>query len=36
MKEWLGTQWLTPVTLATQETEVRRIDVQTQPQANSL
>jgi hypothetical protein len=28
--------WLTPVTLATQETEVRRIAVQGQPRANSL
>jgi hypothetical protein len=28
-------QWLTPVILATQETEIRRIMIQRQPQANS-
>jgi hypothetical protein len=27
-------QWLTPVILATQEAEIRRITVQRQPQAN--
>jgi hypothetical protein len=30
-----GCQWLRPVTLATQEAEIRRIMVQSQPQANS-
>jgi hypothetical protein len=28
---WAGSQWLTPVTLATQEAEIRRIVVQSQP-----
>jgi hypothetical protein len=28
-------QWLTPVILATQETEIRRIEVRNQPQANN-
>jgi hypothetical protein len=27
--------WFTPVILATQETEIRRIEVQSQPRANS-
>jgi hypothetical protein len=31
-KSW----WLTPIILATQEAEIRRIMVQSQPQANSL
>jgi hypothetical protein len=30
-----GHPWLTPVMLATQEAEIRRIVVQSQPQANS-
>jgi hypothetical protein len=31
-----GHQWLTPIILATQEAEIKRISVQSQPQANSL
>jgi hypothetical protein len=33
---WAKHQWLTPVIPATQEAEIRRIVVQSQPQANSL
>jgi hypothetical protein len=29
-------QWLTPVILATQETEIRRVMIRSQPRANSL
>jgi hypothetical protein len=31
-----GCQWLTPIILAIQEAEIRRIEVQCQPLANSL
>jgi hypothetical protein len=31
-----GTQWLTSVILATQEAQIRRIEVQSQPWAKSL
>jgi hypothetical protein len=31
----LGAGWLTPVILATQEAEIRRIEVQSQIEANS-
>jgi hypothetical protein len=34
-KTGAGYQWFTPVILATQEAEIRRIVVQSQPQANS-
>jgi hypothetical protein len=40
--EWLrvwvlpGRWWLTPVILATQEAEIRRIEIERQSQANSL
>jgi hypothetical protein len=31
-----GHWWLTPVILAPQEAEIKRMEVQSQPQANSL
>jgi hypothetical protein len=31
----VGHWWLTPVILATQEAEIRRFTIQSQPQANS-
>jgi hypothetical protein len=35
IKRSFGHQWLTPVILASQEAEIRRISVQSHPQANS-